>query len=129
MIVVLGALSLAPSVGDVGACGKTATELSADSYAYARKNMDCSRCNDCGITTQHCQRACDASAKPDVSIPPTCKPLLHDGEVCLRALQAASCSDYEAFVKDDGASTPSECDFCQVPANPATQGGSIAGSP
>ena len=51
----------------------------------------------------------------DVFIPQTCRPLLHDGEVCLRALNAASCSDYATFVDDDAPALPSECEFCRIP--------------
>jgi hypothetical protein len=33
----------------------------------------------------------------------------------LRALAAASCDTYAAYVDDEAAATPTECDFCQVP--------------
>jgi hypothetical protein len=103
-----------PTVGDVGACGRSATDLSEAAYAYARRNVDCSRCNACGLKTNHCVVACDPKAPSDIAFPPTCRPLVHDGEVCMRALRAASCSDYATYVDDDAPAVPTECDFCHV---------------
>ena len=105
----------APTVGDVGGCGKTATALDPNVFAHARKVLDCRRCSECGIANDRCKRACDTSAPSDTVVPATCHPLLHDGEVCLRALQAASCDDYATFVDDVAPSIPSECDFCRLP--------------
>ncbi|HEY8038302.1 MAG TPA: hypothetical protein VIF15_00840 [Polyangiaceae bacterium] len=102
----------APTVGDVGTCGTTATDLDPASFVQQRKSLDCQRCTECGLTTQACQTACDPSAPSDVAWPPTCRPLQHDGEVCLRALQAASCGDYASFESDVAPTVPSECDFC-----------------
>jgi hypothetical protein len=110
----------APTVGDVGGCGKQATDLDAAAYAQAKKDTDCRRCQACGLTTSTCRNACDPQAASDVSFPVTCRPLLHDGEVCLRALEAASCGDYASFVDDTSPSVPSECDFCHVPASAPT---------
>jgi hypothetical protein len=116
----------APTVGDVGSCGRTATDLDRRSFAEARKTVDCQRCTDCGLTTQRCHAACDPQAASDVSWPSTCYPLEHDGEVCLRALQAASCGDYAGFVDDRAPSAPTECDFCHGGSG---SGGPSAGSP
>jgi hypothetical protein len=104
----------APTPGDVGGCGKTATALDPAAFARGRKTVDCQRCTDCGLHTQRCVRACDPSAPSDVQIPGTCHPILHDGEVCLDALLAASCSDYAAYVDDVDPATPSECTFCRL---------------
>ncbi len=104
-----------PTVGDVGSCGRTATSLDEAGFAAARKRLDCQRCRECGLSTQHCVRACDPAAPSDVFFPPTCHPLEHDGEVCLDALQAASCGDYAGFVDDSAPSSPTECQFCLVP--------------
>ncbi len=109
------ALFPAPTVGDVGGCGKTATALDPLVYAHAKKSVDCSRCNDCGLTTGRCTRACDPKQPSDVEIPATCHPIFHDGEVCIRALKAASCTEYASFVDDDAPAVPSECDFCRIP--------------
>lgn len=114
-----------PAVGDVGGCGATATELDEVKFANARKTIDCRRCGECAIAADHCVRACDAVAPSDVSFPKTCRPLLHDGEVCLRALLAASCSAYASYVDDIAPAVPSECDFCQVGPAPA---GSLKGA-
>ena len=116
-IVAIAALvfGAAPTVGDVGGCGKTATDLSEARFQSARKQADCQRCNSCGLKTQRCVRACNKAEPPDVGFPDTCHPLLHDGEVCLDALLAASCSDYATYVDDVDPAIPSECDFCRVP--------------
>jgi hypothetical protein len=108
----------APTVGDVGGCGKQATELDETTFASARKDLDCKRCQECGLVTSTCKSACDPAARSDVSFPVTCRPLLHDGQVCIRALEAASCGDYASFVDDTSPSVPSECDFCHVAGQP-----------
>jgi hypothetical protein len=138
-IALLAVLLMAPTVGDTGACGRTATELDRDRYANARKLQDCERCQECVIDTARCQRACDRKALPEIALPATCRPLYHDGEVCLRALAAASCDTYATYVEDDAPATPTECDFCREPppaASPTSSfadGGSLvageAGSP
>jgi hypothetical protein len=111
----MGVLLMAPTVGDTGACGRTATELDRERYGNARKLEDCQRCQECGLDTARCVSACDPKQLPEIALPPTCRPLFHDGEVCLRALAAASCDTYATYVDDESAATPSECDFCQVP--------------
>ena len=103
-----------PTVGDVGSCGETATALDQPSFAAERKAVDCRRCTECGLTTQACATACDPGALPTVAWPSTCNPLQHDGDVCLRALEAASCGDYASFVSDMSPAVPGECDFCHI---------------
>ena len=104
----------APTVGDIGACGRTAMDLDEPSFAADRKTLDCERCTECGLATQRCTRACDPTLPSDIVIPATCHPVQHDGEVCLHALSAASCSDYASYVSDVAPATPSECDFCRL---------------
>lgn len=128
IVVVLGILCMAPTVGDVGGCNKEATALDARDFAVARKDQDCKRCAECSIGTARCTRACDAGAPPETAIPATCQPLRHDGEVCLRALHAASCSAYETYVDDARPATPSECEFCKVAPEGPLQGFTIDGS-
>ena len=111
---VLGVLLMAPTVGDTGGCGRTVSELDLDRYANARKIEDCQRCQECGLETQRCVRACDPKALPEIVLPATCRPLYHDGEVCLRALAAARCSTFAGYVDDLAPSSPSECNFCKV---------------
>ncbi len=103
-----------PTVGDIGSCGRAATELDQRSFARARKTEDCQRCSRCGLMTETCRRECDPNAPSLVAWPPTCRPLEHDGEVCLRALDTASCGDYASFVDDVSPTLPTECDFCRV---------------
>lgn len=118
VLVVLALLCVAPTAGDVGGCGKEATDLDAQDYALARKSEDCDRCRECGIHTARCERACDPAKSPDVLLPATCKPVYHDGEVCLRALDAVSCDKYATYVDDFAPATPSECDFCKIAPEP-----------
>jgi hypothetical protein len=120
--VVLGILSMAPTAGDVGGCGAEVKALDPVSYALARKDMDCERCKECGIGTARCQRACDPAKPTESTIPKTCLPLQHDGEVCIRALAAASCESYSTYVDDVSPSTPSECEFCKIAPERATPG-------
>jgi hypothetical protein len=111
LAVVFGA---GPTVGDVGSCGTSATALDEKSFAAERKALDCSRCSQCGIVTQTCTDACDPKKPSTVAWPATCYPIEHDGQVCIDALEAASCSTYAGFVSDVAPTVPSECDFCHV---------------
>jgi len=105
-------LGTAPTVGDVGGCGSQAKSLDRTTFGRARKQIDCQRCNECGLSTHACGTACDPQAPSTVVWPPSCDPLLHDGDVCLRALAAASCATYGSFVDDVAPANPTECDFC-----------------
>lgn len=110
----------APTVGDIGSCGQVASDLDPQAFGQARKQVDCQRCSACALTTQTCQSACDPNAPGQTAWPATCHPLVHDGDVCLRALEAASCSDYSRYVDDQAPTVPTECDFCHfVPQNSA----------
>jgi len=104
---------MGPTVGDVGSCGKTAQDIDAGTFGFARKRLDCKRCIECKLTTNRCKDACDSMTPSDVSFDPTCRPLVHDAEVCLNALGAASCSDYAQYISDEVRLVPSECDFCR----------------
>lgn len=126
-VAILGVLSMAPTSGDVGGCGREATSLDVDAYAAARKDEDCDRCRECGVTTLRCERACDPAALPDIAVPATCKPLRRDGEVCLRAIHAASCDDFAGYVDDRAPKTPSECEFCRIVPPPADSFGDGGG--
>ncbi len=116
VVALLAVFAMAPTVGDTGSCGRTATELDRERYANARKLADCRRCTECGIATSRCGRACDAQALAELLLPSTCRPLYRDGEVCLRALSAASCDTFATYVDDEAPVNPSECDFCRQPA-------------
>ena len=111
----LVALAAAPTAGDIGGCGQEAVPLDAGKFFEAKARTDCSRCAACGIATTTCERACEG-ADPEAAFPRDCVPLVHDGEVCLRALGAASCDDYAGYVADQGATTPTECAFCPAEA-------------
>jgi hypothetical protein len=113
VVALFGALLIAPTSGDTGGCGRQASDLDRDVFAAVRKREDCRRCEECGIGTARCMRACDRAAAPDVALPATCRPLLHDGEVCLRKLAAVSCKTFGTYVDDDAPAIPSECAFCR----------------
>lgn len=115
----LAVLCMAPTPGNVGGCGAEITELNSEQFAFDRKDKDCARCTECGISTARCVRACDPTKPPDTSVPSTCRPVSHDGEVCLDALTEASCESYATYVADTAPATPSECEFCQyLPPGP-----------
>lgn len=101
----------APTAGDIGGCGQKDDDLDPKKFFDAKQVSDCQRCVSCGFTTMACARACQRKAIGG-SFPTGCFPLVHDGEVCLHALSAASCGDYKQYVADDGATAPTECDFC-----------------
>ncbi len=103
---------MAPVPGDVGGCGQQAQDLDPGTFFATKKQIDCDRCNECGLVTQACNQACDKSVGVPLAFPKYCYPLVHDGEVCLRALRVASCGDYAAYVDDTAPTTPSECNFC-----------------
>ena len=107
-----------PTVGDVGGCGATVEPLDVSRFARARKTVDCDRCKECGLSSQRCRDACDPKVPSDVAFPARCFPLYHDGEVCLRALLAASCGDYALYVDDRSRYVPSECEFCREGGDP-----------
>ena len=56
------------------------------------------RCQDCDLRGRRCDSACNDP--PATTLPADCRPLVHDGEVCLRALLHASCGDYESYVSE-----------------------------
>lgn len=118
----LALLCAAPTVGDVGGCGGAPDEIAPARYAAARKKLECDRCSQCSVSTARCARACDPKAPSDVLLPPTCRPLVHDAEVCLRALNAASCATFARAVDDVAPESPSECLFCREGITPPDAG-------
>lgn len=111
----LGCLAAVP--GDIGGCGQDAVELDAGRFFANVRRIDCEQCRRCGLTTDACVRACAGDGGTQQSFPDGCVPLVHDGEVCLDALAAASCRAYAEYVADDAPRVPTECDFC-----PTTEG-------
>lgn len=103
----------APTAGDIGSCGQAAEDLDARKFFQAKDQIDCRRCFECGINTLACERACDLEPS-GASFPLGCFPLVHDGEVCLNALDATSCAVYAGYVADQGATAPTECNFCPL---------------
>lgn len=113
VVVLLGVLCMAPTPGDVGGCGREPELLDERAYAETRRKTDCDRCNACAIGTERCALACRTDVAPQLGFPEGCAPLLRDGEVCIRALEAASCESYATYLSDDAPTVPSECQFCR----------------
>jgi hypothetical protein len=105
-------LGIGATVGDIGSCGQPADQLDARTFFNIKANLDCDRCGECGFHEKLCDHACNDA--PPASFPAGCHPLVHDGEVCLRALIAASCDDYASYVNDAAPTAPSECQFCPL---------------
>lgn len=103
-------LGMGPMVGDIGSCGQQADDLDAPTFFDVKANIDCGRCGDCNLRGQQCDRACNEP--PQTAFAYGCRPLVHDGEVCLRALLHASCDDYASYMNDARPGAPSECQFC-----------------
>ena len=100
----------APTAGDIGGCGQTAEDLDAMKFFDTKQTVDCRRCLECALLTDTCELACGAALP--ITFPDGCYPLVHDGEVCLDALEVASCDDYQNYMADQGATIPTECNFC-----------------
>lgn len=105
------AFCTAPTPGDVGGCAQEAQELDARTFFWSLQDSQCEKCRECGISTASCERAC-GDVLLQSTFPENCVPLVHDGEVCLRALQQASCSDSREYLSDVEPSIPTECNFC-----------------
>lgn len=101
-----------PTPGDVGGCGQAPDNLDPPTFYATKKAIDCTRCQDCDLITKTCIDSCDQSLGWDTEFPADCYPLVHDGEACLRALQYASCGEYEEYMSDTSPTTASECNFC-----------------
>jgi len=107
----------APTVGDIGGCGAEPSDLDAGAFFKAKAKLDCERCAECGFVTATCMRACDPAQAP-TAFPLGCFPIQHDGDVCLRALEASSCDVYATYISDQGATIPTECNFCPIEGAP-----------
>ncbi len=99
-----------PTPGDIGSCNEAPDDLDATKFFDTKQQIDCQRCTECDIITATCLKVC--MPLTGGTFPTGCYPLVHDGEVCLDALLAASCGAYKSYVADQGATVPTECDFC-----------------
>ena len=109
----------APTAGDIGGCGQEAQDLDARKFFTAKESIDCAKCFECDFNTLACEKACDLEPNR-TSFEAGCYPLVHDGEVCLNALDAAGCAEYASYVADEGAAVPTECNFCPAASRPTT---------
>ncbi|HMY19026.1 MAG TPA: hypothetical protein PKA58_22025 [Polyangium sp.] len=107
----------APTVGDIGSCGEQPVELDPKAFFEKKAALDRERCRECAIQSAACTRARDPKQTP-TEFPKGCYPIVHDGDVCLRALEATDCSEYATFVADQGATIPTECNFCPLEGAP-----------
>jgi hypothetical protein len=105
----------APTPGDIGGCGQRPQELDPQIFFLSKASIDCQRCDECGLDTKSCQTACNNPDSYPMTFPDRCLPLVHDGEVCLRALLNASCGDYAEYMSDQAPTVPTECNFCPEP--------------
>ncbi len=121
--IVIALLAAAPTAGDIGSSCQPLVVLDHAKFFAAKQSVDCEKCMACALTSNACTAAC--GKKPVApAFPKDCFPLVHDGEVCIRALSDASCADYALFVADQGAIIPTECDFCPADKAPPGVGGS-----
>jgi len=106
----------APTPGDVGGCGQKPAILDPGVFFASKANIDCRRCEECNLASVSCSNVCNFPESYPSTFSENCVPLVHDGEVCLRALQHASCDDYASYMSDSAPSVPTECNFCPEPA-------------
>lgn len=111
------AFCAAPTPGDVGGCGQDAQELDARTFFWSLQDNECQKCRDCGVSTAACERAC-GDVLLQSAFPENCVPLVHDGEVCLRALQQSGCSDVREYMSDSDPTIATECNFCPPGGEP-----------
>jgi len=111
------AFCAAPVPGDVGGCGQDSQPLDPDVFFWSLQGIECDHCQQCDLSTAACARACGQQLVQS-AFPKDCEPLVHDGEVCLRALQDGSCSDFSDYMSDRAPTIPTECNFCPLGAQP-----------
>ncbi len=111
------AFCAAPVPGDVGGCGQEPQELDPETFFWTKQTFECDHCRTCQLTSAACERAC-ADSLVQSEFPENCVPLVHDGEVCLRALDNGSCRDFRAYMSDRAPTIPTECDFCPAGGPP-----------
>ncbi|MBN2195586.1 MAG: hypothetical protein JW751_22390 [Polyangiaceae bacterium] len=113
VLVVFGSLGAVP--GDVGGCGQPRETLEPARFFQQLREIECEQCTRCSLGTQACRDACFGAETNPTAFPEDCVPLVHDGEVCLRAIEAAACGAFATYVDDDSPRLPTECDFCPPP--------------
>ncbi len=112
----------APTAGDIGSCGQPSVELDPEAFFWEKATIDCQKCIRCNHVTKACERAC--AGEFPVTFEDNCFPLVHDGEVCLNALRATACEDYQGVIDDVAPTVPTECNFCPISERPTGSGGS-----
>jgi hypothetical protein len=123
LAVVVLFFTAAPTVGNIGSCGQPPDEMDPVKFFIAKEQLDCKKCIDCELFSETCKRACEPALDQE-DFPRGCRPLVHDGEVCLDALQASDCNAYRQYTSDTAPIIPTECNFCP----PCDDGGVPDGS-
>jgi hypothetical protein len=103
--------------GDIGSCNQALEELDPAKFFAEKQRVDCEQCVRCEFGTESCRAACAGEGLAD-RFDLGCYPLVHDGEVCLRALRDADCEEYSRYVDDGAPETPTECAFCPLDQQP-----------
>lgn len=103
---------LAPAPGDVGGCGQVPRDLDPVVFFSSKRFLECQRCRDCTLDTPACTEACEGNSALE-EFPESCFPLVHDGTVCLRAIDEADCDRHRRAMSTPP-SVPSECNFCPL---------------
>jgi hypothetical protein len=116
LVVAVLFFTAAPTAGDIGSCGQSPDDLDPKKFFANKAEIDCKRCAECGLGTAACDRSCNKP--PPDAFPAGCYPVVHDGEVCLDTLRVASCGDYTSYEADEGATAPTECNFCPPAEKP-----------
>jgi hypothetical protein len=111
------AFCAAPVPGDVGGCGQEAQDLDPQTFFLRKQAYECDHCRTCELHTMACERAC-GDELVQAEFPDGCSPLVHDGEVCLRALDNGSCDDFKGYMSDSAPTIPTECNFCPAGKQP-----------
>lgn len=112
-LVLLLLFCVAPTPGDIGACGQAPAPLDARQFFTRKDEVDCGQCAACKLRSPACLLAC-AGANRDQVFPEGCAPLIHDGQVCLHALSAATCGATARYMREVLPEVPTECNFCPI---------------
>ena len=109
---------MAPTPGDVGGCGQSPDLLDRAGLLREQEGDRLFALQRVRSLVGVLLRACDGGFPVATAFPKECYPLVHDGEVCLRALRHASCDDYSSYMDDASPTTASECNFCPPEKSP-----------
>ena len=125
VLALLALLTAAPTAGDIGGCGAEVEALDVERFAGDERTLVCQKCASCRLLTTRCTLACNGNPAANAPLPSDCVPLVHDGAVCLRAIDEADCSAFAQYVADRSPSMPGECAFCKKKADASAEAKAI----